>query len=74
MDSGNDEDYLLNVLELTEIFEVRKSTIYRFLESGEIPTVRVGRQVKVRAGDLLNYLQEYRKLYGKEKELVERTD
>ena len=74
MESENNEDYLLNVLELAEIFEVRKSTIYKFLESGEIPTVRVGRQVRVRAGDLQNYLREQEKLYGKEKEEVERTD
>ena len=74
MESENNEDYLLNVLELAEIFEVRKSTIYKFLESGEVPTVRVGRQVRVRAGDLQNYLREYEKLYGKEKEEVERTD
>ena len=66
MESENNEDYLLNVLELAEIFEVRKSTIYKFLESGEIPTVRVGRQVRVRAGDLQKYLEEYRKLYGEE--------
>jgi excisionase family DNA binding protein len=74
MDSENNEDYLLNVLELAEIFEVRKSTIYKFLESGEVPTVRVGRQVRVRAGDLQNYLREQEKLYGKEKEEVERPD
>ncbi|MBW3620136.1 MAG: helix-turn-helix domain-containing protein [Actinobacteria bacterium] len=47
---------LLTAAEVAEQLRVSTMTIYRLIRSGELPAVRVGRNYRVRAGDLDAYL------------------
>lgn len=49
---------LLTAAEVAERLRVSTMTIYRLIRSGELPAVRVGRNYRVRAGDLDTYLEE----------------
>lgn len=47
---------LLTAAEVADQLRVSTMTIYRLIRSGELPAVRVGRNYRVRAGDLERYL------------------
>jgi excisionase family DNA binding protein len=51
---------LLSLPQLCQELEMGKSWIYRRLRSGEIPSVRLGRSIKVRRDELEEYLQKHR--------------
>jgi excisionase family DNA binding protein len=52
--------WLLSVEEVCEALGMGKSWVYRRLRSGEIPSVRLGRSIKVRRQDLEEYLEKHR--------------
>ena len=47
---------LLTAGEVAEILSVSKSFAYQLMRTGEIPTVRLGRSVRVRPKDLDRYI------------------
>ena len=49
---------LLTAAEVADQLRVSTMTIYRLIRSGELPAVRVGRNYRVRAGDLDAYLDD----------------
>jgi excisionase family DNA binding protein len=49
---------LLTAAEVADQLRVSTMTIYRLIRSGELPAVRVGRNYRVRTGDLERYLDE----------------
>jgi excisionase family DNA binding protein len=51
---------LLSIAQLCQELGMGKSWIYRRLRSGEIPSVRLGRSIKVRREELEEYLQSHR--------------
>ena len=51
---------LYTVAEVQEILRIGKSRAYHLVQSGEIPHVRIGKLLRVRADDLERYL-EFRK-------------
>jgi excisionase family DNA binding protein len=50
---------LLSIPQLCQELGMGKSWIYRRLRSGEIPSIRLGRTIKVRRGELEQYLQRH---------------
>jgi excisionase family DNA binding protein len=50
---------LLSIPQLRQELGMGKSWIYRRLRSGEIPSVRLGRTIKVRRDDLDQYLESH---------------
>jgi excisionase family DNA binding protein len=50
---------LLSIPQLCQELGMGKSWIYRRLRSGEIPSVRLGRTIKVRRDELEQYLQRH---------------
>jgi excisionase family DNA binding protein len=50
---------LLSIPQLCQELGMGKSWIYRRLRSGEIPSVRLGRTIKVRRDDLDRYLESH---------------
>ena len=50
---------LLSIPQLGQELGMGKSWIYRRLRSGEIPSVRLGRTIKVRRDELEEYLQSH---------------
>jgi excisionase family DNA binding protein len=51
---------LLSISELCQELGMGKSWIYRRLRSGEIPSVKLGRSIKVKRADLEEYLEKQR--------------
>ena len=51
---------LLSIPEVCQELGMGKSWVYRKLKSGEIPSVKLGRNIKVRRGDLEGYLETQR--------------
>jgi excisionase family DNA binding protein len=51
---------LLSISELCQELGMGKSWIYRRLRSGEIPSVKLGRSIKVKREDLEEYLEKHR--------------
>jgi excisionase family DNA binding protein len=49
---------LLNIREVAEILHVSRSLVYLLLKCGDIPTVRIGRMIRVRPEDLERYIHE----------------
>lgn len=47
---------LLTASEVADRLRVSTMTVYRLIRRGELPAVRVGRNYRVRAGDLEAYL------------------
>lgn len=52
---------VLTVKELCEILDIGKNTAYRLLQSGEVPSIRIGKQYRVPKVYVLAYLKQ--KLY-----------
>jgi excisionase family DNA binding protein len=50
---------LLSIAQLCQELGMGKTWVYRRLRSGEIPSVRLGRSVKVRRQDLDEYLEKH---------------
>jgi excisionase family DNA binding protein len=53
---------LLSIPELCQELGMGKSWVYRRLRSGEIPSVKLGRSIKVKRGDLEEYLEKQRSM------------
>jgi excisionase family DNA binding protein len=51
---------LLSISELCQELGMGKSWVYRRLRSGEIPSVKLGRSIKVKREDLEEYLEKQR--------------
>ena len=52
------EDHLLNTKEVEEILHVSRTLLYILLKRGDIPTVRIGRMIRIRRADLERYINE----------------
>jgi excisionase family DNA binding protein len=57
---------LLSIMDVCQELGMGKSWVYRRIQSGEIPSVKLGRNIKVRREDLEGYLeaQRYRPTSG----------
>jgi excisionase family DNA binding protein len=51
---------LLSIAQVCQEIGMGKSWVYRRLRSGEIPSVKLGRSIKVRRDDLAEYLERHR--------------
>ena len=47
---------LLKVAEVAQILNVSDSHVYRLIKSGELPSVRMGRSLRVKPADLDEYI------------------
>jgi excisionase family DNA binding protein len=52
------EERLLKPAEVADILQVSRAMAYKLLNQGEIPSVRIGKSVRVRRADLENYIHE----------------
>jgi excisionase family DNA binding protein len=51
---------LLSIPEVCQQLGMGKSWVYRRIHEGEIPSVKLGRTIKVRRSELEHYLEEHR--------------
>lgn len=49
-------DRLLTVAEVADHMRVSNMTVYRLIKSGTLPALRVGKNYRIRSGDLVSYL------------------
>ena len=59
-EEGQHSVQLLSIPQLCRELGMGKSWVYRRLRSGEIPSVRLGRSIKVRREELEEYLERHR--------------
>ena len=60
-DSGDQGSYeLLSIQEVCQELKMGKSWVYRRLKSGEIPSIKLGHNIKVKREDLEEYLEDNR--------------
>ena len=52
---------LLSITDVCQELGMSKGWVYRRIQSGEIPSVKLGRNIKVRRGDLEGYLENQRR-------------
>ncbi len=57
MDNNITLNHLLNATEVARVLSISKALAYRLMQSGDIPTVRFNRTVRVRQPDLDEYIQ-----------------
>ena len=57
---------LLSIAQLCQEIGMGKSWVYRRLRSGEIPSIKLGRSIKVRSDDLEEYLERHRHSAGRQ--------
>src|SRR5919112_1264557 len=51
---------LLSIAQVCQEIGMGKSWVYRRLRSGELPTIKLGRSIKVRRDELAEYLERHR--------------
>jgi len=56
--SNESQSRFVTVAEVAEELRVSNMTVYRLVQTGKIPAVRVGRSYRIRSGDLDRYLSE----------------
>jgi len=62
LDSNNgflETGALLKAIDVAKRLQISKSLAYRMMQSGEIPTVRFNRSVRVRLRDLEGFIQNH---------------
>ena len=47
---------LLTPREVAEVMRVSTMTVYRLIKSGELPAIRVGKHLRIRANDVAKFL------------------
>jgi excisionase family DNA binding protein len=52
------EDRLLTVAEVADTMRVSNMTVYRLIKSGELPALRVGKNYRLRRGDVHQFLAD----------------
>ena len=67
MEGDDDKELLLTAAEIAYLFHESKITIYCLMLGGELPTVRLGKLVKVRLGVLERFVLKNNGLYSKER-------
>jgi len=50
------EDSAIRIDRLAELLDIGRSTAYRLIRQGDIPTIRIGSELRVRVKDLKTYL------------------
>src|SRR5215208_3087402 len=59
---GGSQRSLLSITEVCQELGMGKSWVYKRIQSGEIPSVKLGHNIKVRREDLESYLERQRNL------------
>ena len=54
------DDQLLKPIEVAESFKISPAMIYKLLQRGDIPSIRIGSLVRVQRRDLEKYILENR--------------
>ena len=52
------DEHLLDSLKVAEILRVSRSFAYLLMKRGDLPTVRIGNAIRVKATDLENFIRE----------------
>jgi len=55
---NNGSIVLLKATDVAKILKISRSSAYQLMQKGEIPTVRIGRSVRVCESDLVTFIEE----------------
>jgi excisionase family DNA binding protein len=51
---------LLKILEAAEILKMGKSTVYKLVSTKELPSIRIGRMIRISREDIDKFLSDHR--------------
>ena len=51
----------LNVMEVAEILNITKNTVYEMIKRGELPSYKVGRKIRIDRADIESYINSQKK-------------
>lgn len=54
-----DELVTYTVVEVAELLKINKRTVYRYIETGELKTFRLGKSVRIRKQDLVEFIESH---------------
>ena len=59
----------LNAMEVAELLNITKNTVYELVKRGEIPAYKVGKKLRIDKSDVKEYIdnQKHKKLVSKSK-------
>jgi excisionase family DNA binding protein len=57
---SSDDFELLSIVQVCQRLDMGKSWVYRRIHEGVIPSVKLGRMIKIRRSELEDYLEEHR--------------
>ena len=59
----------LNAIEVAELLNITKNTVYELVKRGEIPAYKVGKKLRIDKSDVKEYIdnQKHKKLVSKSK-------
>jgi excisionase family DNA binding protein len=52
------DEKFFTVPEVTELLKISRSKTYRLVQSGAIPQIKIGRNVRIKESDLLNWIDQ----------------
>lgn len=53
----------LTPVEVAELLNITKNTVYELIKRGEIPSYKIGRKIKIDTEDVMNYINSQKKSY-----------
>lgn len=56
----NEQHEWLKVPEVAEVLRIARSRAYELVQSGEIPSIKIGRSIRVSRRELKRWLEEHR--------------
>ncbi len=68
MDILEKYDDILTPKDLQEILHSSRNTVYKFLNNGTIPSVRLGDKILIPKADIINFFMLHRKDYDNEQD------
>ena len=58
MDGRDFSEPLLTVVEVAQLMRVSNMTVYRLIKAGQLSAIRVGKNYRIRRGDVDRYLTD----------------
>lgn len=53
----------LNAIEVAEMLNITKNTVYEMIKRGELPSYKVGRKIRIDKSDVENYINSQKYIY-----------
>lgn len=53
----------LNAMEVAQMLNITKNTVYEMIKRGELPSYKIGRKIRIDKSDVENYINSQKYIY-----------